>query len=81
MKIITTLKEFTEIVRRCEWNHNKEKDKNTRRKHEIILYDNPCSGCVLYKFCLGRNQPSFINLFEIIPEPEDEEDYDGEDDD
>lgn len=81
MKITVTLKEFEKIIRRCEWNHNKEENKNTHKKYNNTLFNGPCSGCVIYNFCFGRDQPLFINLFEIIPEPEDEEDYDGEDDD
>lgn len=55
--------------------------KKLAKKHEVLDFSAPCFRCVLFKGCLGRERPSLAELFEIIPEPEDEEDYDGEDDD
>lgn len=81
MKVVATLREFEDIARRCEDNFRRQNNEKTRKKHEVLDFSAPCFGCVLFKGCFGRKRPSLAELFEIIPEPEDEEDYDGEDDD
>lgn len=81
MKILVTLDEFAKIVRNCECNFHRDTNKKIPKNYHGQSCIEACSGCVLDGVCYGKTSISFSHIFEIIPEPEDEEGYDGEDDD